>query len=119
MSNKHFNWLDDEWERFTVCFSMYFPTKTNEYMRINGDLPELGAWNKGDGPVRMKYGEERIWLTGQKVKPWEFLLKVKSSTFTGRLVYKYSIMNDSSQYTIWEREPSRMLVSQNPSDYIG
>jgi hypothetical protein len=34
-------------------------------MRINGDPPELGFWNKGTGPVRMKQSEKEVeWLTG-------------------------------------------------------
>jgi hypothetical protein len=33
-------------------------------MRINGDLFKLGFWNKGDGPLKMEKGAERVWLTG-------------------------------------------------------
>ena len=34
-------------------------------MRINGDPEELGFWNKGKGPLRMKEcKEEIVWLTG-------------------------------------------------------
>jgi hypothetical protein len=47
------NNIVDEWERFTIKFSIYHPLKLNEKMRINGDIPELGNWNKGDGPVAM------------------------------------------------------------------
>lgn len=44
-------------------------------MRINGDVPEMGMWNKGDGPVTMTQGEEITWLTGMRVRPWEFKLR--------------------------------------------
>lgn len=44
-------------------------------MRINGDLKQIGAWNKGDGPIKMERGEEMVWLTGQKVRPWEYKIR--------------------------------------------
>ena len=40
--------IEDEWERFIIHFTIYYPLKDSEIMRINGDLPELGSWNKGD-----------------------------------------------------------------------
>lgn len=46
--------LDDEWNRYTIKFSIYYPLKNIEYMRINGSLEELGNWNKGLGPIRMR-----------------------------------------------------------------
>ena len=54
--SKYFTFLffvDDEWERFTINFSIYFPVKPNEIMRINGDIEEMGNWNKGDGAKSM------------------------------------------------------------------
>lgn len=45
--------LTDLFDRYTVNFTMYFPVKDAEYMRINGDPDELGFWNKGDGPLPM------------------------------------------------------------------
>jgi hypothetical protein len=32
---------------------MYYPLKEGEYMKINGDPPELGFWQKGLGPINM------------------------------------------------------------------
>ena len=40
------DFLVDKWEHYTIRFSIYYPLKTNEKMRINGDLPELGSWNE-------------------------------------------------------------------------
>lgn len=39
--------LSDVFDRYTVDFSIYYPVQQTEYMRINGDPPELGLWNKG------------------------------------------------------------------------
>lgn len=40
--------LVDEWEHFTVTFSLYYPARNeNELMRINGATDKLGDWNKG------------------------------------------------------------------------
>jgi hypothetical protein len=44
-------------------------------MRINGDVFELGNWNKLTGPKNMVEGEEITWLTGAKVRPWEYLIR--------------------------------------------
>ena len=61
--------LRDHFDRYTVNFTMYYPLKDDEYMRINGDPPQLGSWNNPElGPVRMKEAkQEVVWLTGQKV----------------------------------------------------
>lgn len=88
-------------------------------MRINGDILQLGMWNKGDGPVRMEKGQEITWLTGQKVKPWAFRVRLSQLDLMKKLTYKYSIMNDLKEYTIWEREPSRYLDIQDPNTYAG
>ena len=102
-------------------FSIYYPLKDerNEYMRINGDPIILGAWNKGEGPLKMVKGEEVTWLTGQRVKPWEFRVKMSQIELAKKICYKYSIKNDKEDYTIWEREPSRYLNFQEPGLYDG
>lgn len=46
--------LRDHFERYTVNFSIHYPLKEGEYMRINGDPEILGFWNKGTGPKRME-----------------------------------------------------------------
>ena len=46
-------------------------------MRINGDTHELGLWNKRDGPIKMLTGDEIVWLTGEKVRPWVFPVSYK------------------------------------------
>jgi hypothetical protein len=63
----------DDWEHFTVSFSIYYPAQQDsEVMRINGDTEKLGNWNKGKGSLVMDKGCERVWLTGEKVRPWQF-----------------------------------------------
>ena len=56
-----------------MTFSIYLPTSdaNTEYMRINGGTERLGDWNKGVGPIEMKIGASRKWLTGEYVEPWE------------------------------------------------
>lgn len=76
-------------------------------------------WNKGTGPVRMTQGEEITWLTGQKVRPWEFRVRLSHTDFKQRVTYKYSIRNDDKDYTVWEREPSRYAQIQEPHMYTG
>ena len=67
--------LDDSWHQYTVNFSIYYPLKNEdeEVMKINGEGKQLGAWNAGKGPRTMiQAKEEVVWLTGMKVRPWEW-----------------------------------------------
>ena len=48
-----------------------------------------------------------VWLTGEKVKPWKWLVTFKQIECPTKICYKYSIRNDSKDDTVWEREPSR------------
>lgn len=106
--------LIDEWEHFTVNFSIYYPGQSaDEVMRINGDTHKLGFWNKGEGALVMSRGNPRIWLTGATVEPWEFA-NVRFSPQTlptppRCLTYKYSLWNEKEDYVVWEREPSRYM----------
>ena len=88
-------------------------------MRINGDVFELGNWNKLTGPKNMVEGEEITWLTGAKVRPWEYLIRQRQSDLKTTITYKYSIINEKKDYTVWEREPSRYVSIQNPDAYSG
>jgi hypothetical protein len=89
-------------------------------MRINGDPEELGFWNKGQGPLKMqKAKNEVVWLTGEKVRPWEFPVVFKHGVCPKHIIYKYSIHNEKLKTNVWEREPSRVLNLQDPKDYRG
>jgi hypothetical protein len=102
-----------------VTFSIYFPgLSSKEVMRINGDSPKLGSWNKGTGPVLMTLGKPRKWLTGETVVPWELpRVRFTHKTMPPRMVYKYSILDIVSEDVVWEREPSRFLEIVDPSKY--
>jgi hypothetical protein len=77
-------------------------------MMINGALEKLGLWNKGEGSLPMKKGDEVVWLTGERVRPWEHKIHLNSSEDTlMNFDYKYSIRNETKDITVWEREPSR------------
>lgn len=36
--------FEDNWERITVNFSMYYPLKEGEVIRLFGDTLQLGNW---------------------------------------------------------------------------
>ena len=102
--------LLDIWESYTVNFSIYYPLKDNEFMRINGEGKELGSWNKGLGPIKMTHAKkEVVWLTGMKVRPWEWGVIFNQNICPKHICYKYSIRNDKQDDTVWEREPSRYV----------
>ena len=78
-------------------------------MRINGSIPEMGLWNKGEGPIVMQKGDLKTWLTGEKIRPWAFKLRLSTVRTPNKIVYKYSIENKINNVCVWEREPSRVL----------
>lgn len=97
------------WEKYSVNFSIYYPLKTNEVMKINGEGKQLGRWNQ-DGPQTMHQAcEEVVWLTGMKVKPWEWKVVFDQNVCPKYICYKYSFRNEEEDHTVWEREPSRYV----------
>lgn len=58
-------------------------------------------------------------MTGEKVRPWEIIVRFSSVDFPQRLVYKYSLLNEINDTIIWEREPSRYLILLDPSNFTG
>ena len=53
--------------------------------------------------------DEIVWLTGEKVRPWEMLVKFKHGECPPKICYKLLIRDDMKDTTVWEREPSRFL----------
>jgi hypothetical protein len=45
--------ISDQFDAFSVNFSIYHPLKVGESMQISGDAPELGQWDEGSGPIQM------------------------------------------------------------------
>lgn len=75
----------DQWNAFSVNFLMYMPLNAGEVMRINGALEALGNWNKGSGPTEMSLSErEYVWLTGERVRPWQLSVVMKQDDFPMR-----------------------------------
>ena len=63
--------LFDQFEKYTVNFSVHYPLDDGEHMNINGETDQLGDWHNGKGPLEMQISkEEVVWLTGEKVHPW-------------------------------------------------
>ena len=60
--------------------------------------------------------KEIVWLTGMKVKPWEHFVTFDQMECPKHICYKYSIRNDKKDNTVWEREPSRYIIIQNPEE---
>ena len=112
--------LNDQFDRYTVNFSMHYPVEDGEYMRINGDTDQLGFWQKGKGAMTMERAKQDVvWLTGEKVRPWQFPVTYKQGECPGKITYKYLVRNDKRDTNVWEREPSRKLDLQDPNNYQG
>lgn len=78
--------LNDEWESYSVRFSIYYPMKDCEVMRVQGDSLQLGNWGckiagYNDKPgelhakIMSKSDREERWLTGEYVRPWLYEVK--------------------------------------------
>ncbi len=65
----------------------------------------------------MTLGPQKIWLTGESVRPWIMDVRFSQSSFPNKLIYKYSFSNETSDEVVWEREPSRCLEILEPSSY--
>jgi hypothetical protein len=63
-------------------------------MKINGEGAQLGRWNV-DGPQTMKEAkDEVVWLTGMKVRPWEWHVTFDQTVCPKYICYKYSVRNE-------------------------
>lgn len=132
--------LKDEWEQFTIRFSIHsrFDSDAEEgshplqrtdgsCMRIMGSLPELTrSGSVGSGPQQLKSCARKFrWMYdkfGQEMQPWECLVKIHVSklTETNDIIYSYSKCTGGSQAEIlYEREPSRLLQIQPAETYKG
>mmetsp|Transcript_10582 Transcript_10582/g.17763 ORF Transcript_10582/g.17763 Transcript_10582/m.17763 type:complete len:292 (-) Transcript_10582:483-1358(-) len=110
----------DQWNSYTVNFSIYYPLKDNEFMRINGEPEQLGGWLSHGGPVTMRESLNEVkWLTEEYVRPWELKVRFKHGECPSKITYKYSIRNDVEDTTVWEREPTRILNIKDPREYKG
>jgi predicted protein tyrosine phosphatase len=97
--------IEVEWERTRVLFSIYYPTKEKQHLCVTGDLPEIGRWvEPGPVPMALSTTEERL-ETGGKGRRWSLTVSVPSTV--GKFAYRYVLVDDNRQQTIWEREPNR------------
>lgn len=67
----------------------------------------------------MTVGKEIKWLTGVRVRPWEYQVRQRQSDLKRVITYKYSIYCAEKDYSVWEREPSRYLKLMDPDEYAG
>jgi len=121
--------LRDEWEQFTLKFSVFSPF--DEGMFLEGDS------GLGLGDLRMQRVPRRDgWLLhkyGTTVTPWECRVKIDNKEgdscgewrqdvcgYTKKIQYHFrklgsGVYNDSAR----EREPGRILEIENPERYQG
>jgi hypothetical protein len=58
-------------------------------------------------------------LTGEEVHPWEYSVVFNHRDSPSKVNYKYSIVNNSLNSQVWEREPTRALEIMDPDSYRG
>ena len=127
-SNVKFVQLQDEWEHFTMKFSVNYNFDDDYYnLRVNGSREELGKWKEGSGPVKMDRCENARWFMpakfGVKLKPWEVFIRLKNdlSDTNNSIRYNYSVKKDTwnDECWEWEREPARTVKFLRPQMYTG
>jgi hypothetical protein len=111
--------LKDEWEHFTVRFSIYSSSikdENTELMRIIGSVPELTrSGTVTSGPLKLKRPRKKFrWLYdkyGQEMRPWEANIKMKVDKIENNkeIIYSYSKSDSNLRDFIYEREPSRIM----------
>ena len=111
--------LKDEWEHFTVRFSIYSSSikdENTELMRIIGSVPELTrSGTVTSGPLKLKRSRKKFrWLYdkyGQEMRPWEANIKMKVDKIENNkeIIYSYSKSDSNLRDFIYEREPSRIM----------
>ena len=108
--------MPDKWQRYAVHFSIYYPLKEGQVMRLMGEGKELGQWARDlNGPFEMCSSKEEVtWLTGTKVKPWVWSTEFNQTQCPKLICYKYSIRDTQTGDIVWEREPSRYVDIQDP-----
>ena len=112
--------LSDQFDAYSVSFSIYHPLHPGESMKINGDVPQLGQWDEGEGPIKMQLSKDEItWVNGEKIKPHKFTTTFYHGEEPLKLKYKYHIANDTEGTKLWERDPTRSLEILDPNDYRG
>ena len=89
-------------------------------MRISGEEAQRGAWAKDLGKIKMTEAQkEVVWLTGMKVKPWQWATTFSQVKTAKHICYKYSFKNEEKGTVVFEREPSRFVDIQEPQHYHG
>ena len=111
--------IKDEWEHFTVRFSIFSSSikdENTELMRIIGSIPELTkSGTVTSGPVKLKRSRKKFrWLYdkyGQEMRPWEANIKMKVDKIENNkeIIYSYSKSDSNLRDFIYEREPSRIM----------
>ncbi|KAF6005396.1 hypothetical protein F1559_004884 [Cyanidiococcus yangmingshanensis] len=103
--------IESEWERTFVHFSIYFPTKEGQRLYVTGDPLEIGRWvEPGPVPMALTAEEERL-ETGGKGRRWELTISVP--TTLSKFGYRYVLVDERANQTIWEREPNRYAVLEH------
>ena len=111
--------IKDEWECFTVRFSIFSSSikdENTELMRIIGSVPELTkSGTVTSGPLKLKRSRKKFrWLYdkyGQEMRPWEANIKMKVDMIENNkeIIYSYSKSDSNLRDFIYEREPSRIM----------
>jgi hypothetical protein len=120
--------IDDEWEEFTVIFSVNHPSiDYTGKMFLDGnitsiDLLEMRQDEDEEEWMPVKYGEEK--------RPYKVQVQMankesgdegkwKSVTSTNCVHYKYELKNMSKNASVSERDPERNFIIQDPHNYNG
>lgn len=110
----------DIWNTLKIKFTVLHPRITHhQSIRLTGNLPELGNWNKVD-PI-MLHPEEINSGSTEALVTYSVTVAIQNaqdSTSFG-FNYSYSLWNSVTREVEWERDPSRKMSVLRSEEYTG
>ena len=109
--------INDIWQVMRIKFTvMHTRIHHGQSIRLTGNLPELGNWNKIN-PLVLR---EDVTARGtEELVPFSTVVEVKTSgSKTVRFNYSYALFTENREAE-WERDPSRILEILPSESYRG
>jgi len=102
--------LNCVWGYFKINFNIHYLLNSSSNMRIVGGIDALSNWKS---PIKLKYDEKKILKAkdGNVIEGfWNITFLINSKNKKNyNFEYRYSVFDEDTKTTIWEREPNRHL----------
>ena len=113
--------LFDIWNTIKIKFTVMHPRIShNQSIRITGNIPELGNWNKID-PIMCHDEPGHNTLNNEALVPYSVTIPIttRQDVVSYGFNYSYSLWDGVNRETEWERDPARRMEVMNSDEYRG